>query len=417
MKPIIEVNHLSKKYRTGERKLYLSFRDSLSELIKIPFKKETKLQENEFWALKDISFKIGPGEVIGIIGKNGAGKTTLLKILSRITTPSEGEAILRGRVGSLLEVGTGFHQELTGRENIFLNGAILGMTKKEVQERFKEIVDFSEVEKFLDTPIKRYSSGMKMRLAFSVAAHLNPEILLVDEVLAVGDVEFQKKCLGKMGEISKQGRTVILVSHDMRAIENLCQKVIFLDKGKVSCFSETKKAIKKYLSSIQQIKPVIKFSLDKNKQAQIRQISILNDKDKPDTALENNKPFKIKIVYQFNHNLQYAQAKVFFKSNLGQSLFVTGENDLKEKKSIKKGMYEATLFYEPEQQLNFNKREYLLDIKIQAPHGEILDVVKDISISFIDKSESATNINSGRGNLDNHLIFRPNWIVNKKNNI
>jgi lipopolysaccharide transport system ATP-binding protein len=190
-------------------------------------------QVEEFWALKDVSFEIKRGEVVGIIGRNGAGKSTLLKILSRITEPTEGRVTLRGRVASLLEVGTGFHPELTGRENIFLNGAILGMTRAEIKRKFDEIVAFAEVEKFLDTPVKRYSSGMYVRLAFAVAAHLEPEILVVDEVLAVGDAEFQKKCLGKMQDVSRDGRTVLFVSHNMAAIERLCQRVVYLDGGKV----------------------------------------------------------------------------------------------------------------------------------------------------------------------------------------
>ena len=419
MKPIIEVNQISKKYRVGEKKLYYSLRDSITDMFKSPKRvigKKTSLGKDEFWSLKNVSFEVNPGEIIGIIGKNGAGKTTLLKILSRITALTEGEIILRGRVGSLLEVGTGFHQELTGRENIFLNGAILGMTRREIQERFQKIIAFSETEKFLDTPIKHYSSGMRMRLAFSVAAHLDPEILLVDEVLAVGDVDFQKKCLGKMGEISKQGRTVILVSHDMRAIESLCQKVLVLEKGKVACFCSPKKAIKKYLSTIQQTKAVIKFPQNKNKQAQIRGITVLNHKGKPETILKNNQPFRIKITSQFNCGLQYAQTKIVFKTELGQILFITGENDLKENKKKKKGSYETTMFFKPEKQFNFNRREYFLDFKIEAPHREILDEVKDISISFTDKRPSAVNINSGRGHLDNYMIFKPEWIINQRKN-
>jgi len=201
------------------------------------------------WALKDVSFHVQPGEVVGIIGRNGAGKTTLLKILSRITEPSEGTVDLNGKVSSLLEVGTGFHPELTGRENIFLNGAILGMRKKEIEKKFDEIVDFSGIEKFIDTPVKRYSSGMYVRLAFSIAAHLEPEILLVDEVLAVGDVEFQKKCLGKMGEVSGEGRTVLFVSHNMAAVSNLCVRCALLDSGKLIFMGNVQECVQTYLAS------------------------------------------------------------------------------------------------------------------------------------------------------------------------
>jgi lipopolysaccharide transport system ATP-binding protein len=234
MTPIIEVKGLSKKYQIGEQQPYLTLRDSLASLVKNPFKKiKEGLNKDEFWALKDINFTVEPGEVVGIIGRNGAGKSTLLKILSRITPPTSGEVILRGRVGSLLEVGTGFQQELTGRENIYLNGAILGMSQIEIKRKFDEIVAFAEVDKFIDTPVKHYSSGMYMRLAFSIAAHLDPEILIVDEVLAVGDAEFQKKCLGKMDEVSKkQGKTVLFVSHNINAIRHLCKKVILIENGK-----------------------------------------------------------------------------------------------------------------------------------------------------------------------------------------
>ncbi len=201
---------------------------------------------SDFWALKEVSFEIEPGEVVGIVGRNGAGKSTLLKILSRITEPTSGRCLFRGRIGSLLEVGTGFHQELTGRENIFLNGSILGMSRREIVRRFDEIVAFSEIEDFLDTPVKRYSSGMYVRLAFAVAAHLEPEILVVDEVLAVGDLKFQKKCLGKMREVGRSGRTVLFVSHNMATLEALCEQCILLDQGRLKAQGETKSILARY---------------------------------------------------------------------------------------------------------------------------------------------------------------------------
>ena len=228
-KPIIEINGLSKKYRYGPSQPYYTLRDSLSNI----FKPAPKNNNDSFWALKDVSMTVHEGEVVGIIGPNGSGKSTLLKILSRITMPTRGEAIIRGRVGSLLEVGTGFHQELTGRENLYLNGSILGMNRKEINNKFDEIVDFSGIEKFLDTPVKRYSSGMLVRLGFAVAAHLDPEILLIDEVLAVGDIEFQNKCLKKMDEVAKGGRTILFVSHNMNSIEQLCTSAVCLVGGKV----------------------------------------------------------------------------------------------------------------------------------------------------------------------------------------
>jgi lipopolysaccharide transport system ATP-binding protein len=254
MKPIIRVERLSKQYAIGSKpEPYATLRESLVKAARFPlnvFKGRSKGNGNSsFWALKDVSFEVNPGEVVGIIGRNGAGKSTLLKILSRITEPTRGRIELYGRVGSLLEVGTGFHPELTGRENIFLNGAILGMRREEIAKKFDEIVDFAEIEDFLDTPVKRYSSGMYTRLAFAVAANLEPEILIVDEVLAVGDAEFQKKCLGKMHEVSKQdGRTVLFVSHNMTAVQNLCTKAILLRGGQVANAGNTKDIINEYLS-------------------------------------------------------------------------------------------------------------------------------------------------------------------------
>jgi lipopolysaccharide transport system ATP-binding protein len=232
-KVAIRVSHLSKRYRLGgPQEPYHTFRDAIVNSIKAPLKVFQKTPPVEgFWALKDVSFDVEQGEVVGIIGRNGAGKSTLLKILSRITSPTEGTVELHGRVGSLLEVGTGFHPELTGRENIYLSGSILGMKRREIDAKFDDIIKFSEIEKFLDTPVKRYSSGMYVRLAFAVAAHLEPEILLVDEVLAVGDAAFQKKCLGKMGDVAKKGRTVLFVSHNMNAIEQLCTYCIFVEEG------------------------------------------------------------------------------------------------------------------------------------------------------------------------------------------
>lgn len=251
-KTIIEVKHLSKQYNIGVDKTYKTFCDSFTSAVRHPLKmlKDCQRPNDTFWALKDVNFEIEKGEVVGIIGRNGAGKSTILKILSRITYPTEGEITIRGRVGSLLEVGTGFHPELTGRENIYFNGAILGMKKREIDDKFEEIVKFSGVEKFLDTPVKRYSSGMQVRLAFSVAANLDPEILLIDEVLAVGDAEFQKKCLGKMGEVAESGRTVIFVSHNMNAVEELCSTCIHLEKGEIKNNSrDVRSIIRQYLFS------------------------------------------------------------------------------------------------------------------------------------------------------------------------
>jgi lipopolysaccharide transport system ATP-binding protein len=263
-KPAIVVENLSKAYRIGQRAAsggrdYRTFRDAMIDAAKAPFRRLRQLGRDDttgddtFWALKDVSFEVQPGEVVGIIGRNGAGKSTLLKILSRITEPTGGRATLRGRVASLLEVGTGFHAELTGRENIYLNGAILGMKKAEIASKFDEIVAFSEIDTFLDTPVKKYSSGMYVRLAFAVAAYLEPEILVVDEVLAVGDTEFQKKCLGKMQEVAHgHGRTVLFVSHNMGAVRRLCSRAVVLTKGAVLIDAATETAVEQYNAGLAQ---------------------------------------------------------------------------------------------------------------------------------------------------------------------
>jgi lipopolysaccharide transport system ATP-binding protein len=253
-RPVIQVDNISKQYHIGARQqAYKTLRESLTASVKAPFKalarrkdKAERDEESTFWALKNVSFEVQPGEVVGVIGRNGAGKSTLLKVLSRITEPTSGHADLYGRLGSLLEVGTGFHGELTGRENVYLNGAIMGMRRVQIDKHFDAIVAFAGVEKFIDTAVKHYSSGMYMRLAFAVAAHLDPEIMLVDEVLAVGDAAFQKKCLGRMGEVAKEGRTILFVSHNMGAIRALCTRGLVLHHGEVIEFGPISKAIDTY---------------------------------------------------------------------------------------------------------------------------------------------------------------------------
>jgi lipopolysaccharide transport system ATP-binding protein len=255
----IRVENLSKNYRvnrTQQPAAYGSLRESLTNVALAPLRwcrSGPRLRTDEFWALRDVSFEIEPGEVVGIIGRNGAGKSTLLKILSRITRPTQGCVKLRGRVGSLLEVGTGFHPELTGRENIYLNGVILGMTRREITSKLDDIVAFAELEKFIDTPVKRYSTGMYVRLAFSVAAHINPEILLVDEVLAVGDIAFQKKCLGQMDAVARGGRTVLFVSHQLEALTGLCPTSLLMENGRLAAKDSTKTIIDRYVAGQQQL--------------------------------------------------------------------------------------------------------------------------------------------------------------------
>ncbi|HEY2074037.1 MAG TPA: polysaccharide ABC transporter ATP-binding protein [Gaiellaceae bacterium] len=246
---VITAESVGKRYVLGERESYRALRDVIAGAVTAPVRRvrQRRSPRPEIWALEDVSFTLGRGEVLGLIGANGAGKSTLLKILSRITDPTKGRVVLRGRVGSLLEVGTGFHPELTGRENIMLNGTILGMRRAEIVRRFDEIVEFSGAAKFLDTPVKRYSSGMQVRLAFAVAAHLEPEILLVDEVLAVGDAEFQQKCLGKMRDVTREGRTVIFVSHNLAAVRSLCPRALVLEKGRLVFDGPTEDGVHRYL--------------------------------------------------------------------------------------------------------------------------------------------------------------------------
>jgi lipopolysaccharide transport system ATP-binding protein len=244
----IRVDNLGKRYRIGERESYKALREVIAGVVRAPRRRKSSAADY-YWALRDVSFTVQPGDRVAVIGRNGAGKSTLLKLLARITEPTEGRAEIRGRVGSLLEVGTGFHPELTGRENIYLNGAILGMRKTDISRKFDAIVAFAEVEKFLDTPVKRYSSGMYVRLAFAVAAHLEPEVLLIDEVLAVGDASFQRKCLDKMEDVSRQGRTVLFVSHNMQAVTRLCERTILLDEGRVVADGSSPSVVSAYLGS------------------------------------------------------------------------------------------------------------------------------------------------------------------------
>ena len=315
--PIITVKNISKKYNiTHQKGGYIAMRDVMANIAKKPLsflKRKAnaiagKTTKEDFWALKDIDFEVFKGEAIGIIGANGAGKSTLLKILTGITPPTTGEIKMHGKVASLLEVGTGFHQELTGRENIFLNGAILGMTKEEIAEKFDAIVEFSGVKKFIDTPVKRYSSGMMVRLGFSVAAHMEPDILLVDEVLAVGDADFQKKCLGKMDEVTGQeGRTILFVSHNLTAIQNLCKRCVLLEKGKIKMIGETKEVIDEYLNNeINLLNTPLKDRLDRKGSGEIKinSLSITNSEDSP-----NIKSFdKLKINVKLNKKIKKGQS-------------------------------------------------------------------------------------------------------------
>jgi len=352
---VIHVENLSKRYRLGHHERYYALRDVLTRSISSPFRwlishfsfprscvsrshrfsdspslRITDSPENDtIWALKDVSFSVKRGEVVGIIGRNGAGKTTLLKILSRITEPTEGYAEIRGRVGSLLEVGTGFHPELTGRENIYLNGAILGMEKTEIDRKFDEIVAFAEVEKFIDTPVKYYSSGMHVRLAFAVAAHLEPEILLVDEVLAVGDAAFQKKCLGKMGDVAKEGRTVLFVSHNMGAIVTLCKRAILLYQGRVVANDSASIVTERYQSAYlvhcaEWHRPE---SMPSSNDFYFISSRARNSDGETCFVFAGDQTIFIEVEYMIKRHLSECQVIANFENSQGMVLFPTGDTD------------------------------------------------------------------------------------------
>ena len=340
---VIRVENLGKRYRIGEREPYKTLRESLTCAVTTPYRVITSMfngshspssssstpqnptPSTQFWALKDVSFEVKRGEVVGIIGRNGAGKSTLLKILSRITEPTEGQVRINGRVGALLEVGTGFHPELTGRENIYLNGAILGMRKAEIVHKFDEIVAFAEIEKFIDTPVKRYSSGMYVRLAFAVAAHLEPEILIVDEVLAVGDAAFQKKCLGKMGDVAREGRTVLFVSHNMAAVENLCGRAMHLEEGAVAFGGLSHQVVERYLGSRSQYcqQPIaLRKDRDGGQIFRFAAVKFLDPQDlKPWALLTSGKPVVIRISYVCKSLIRGLGIGIAFYATCGTLLF------------------------------------------------------------------------------------------------
>lgn len=352
MKPVIEVTNVSKKYRLGEGVKYLTLRDSLSNLVGSPWGFLTGGERETFFALKEVSFVVEPGEVLGVIGANGAGKSTLLKVLSRITPPTSGEIYLRGRVASLLEVGTGFHQELTGRENIFLNGAILGMKQREISRKFDQVVAFSGIERFLDTPIKHYSSGMYVRLAFSVVAYLDADILLVDEVLAVGDVEFQKKSLGKMEGMIQEGRTVIFVSHNMDAVQRLCGRLLVLDQGKVIYFSDdVVGGISRYLQlEGARNKLGLKNSLVSrrgNGLARFIEILPIDRKGSRLSEVKENQPFEILLSVKAERALDLAVLSVTFVDQASRDLLTSFISDSLKVSRLEMGVHTFKLKVDP----------------------------------------------------------------------
>ena len=339
MKPIISIQGLSKRYTIGEKASYGSLREEVMDALASPFRRvlkgEARREAPSVWAIKDVSFDVNEGDVVGIIGRNGAGKSTLLKILSRITEPTEGRIVMRGRIASLLEVGTGFHPELTGRENIFLNGALLGMMAKEIRAKFDEIVAFSEIEKFLDTPVKRYSSGMYVRLAFAVAAHLEPEILVIDEVLAVGDTVFQKKCLGKMGEVAKGGRTVIFVSHNMGAVQSLCNRAVLISSGEVINTGPTPDVVDSYLKSSMEggdngeVHWPDRKTAPGGKEMKLASIRVLDPENMPRNSFNTDEPIKVEVIYELFETVRGMRLILQIINSEGVVAFTSTDHDLR----------------------------------------------------------------------------------------
>jgi len=401
----ITVENLSKKYVIGELERYYTIRDSLTHILNYPLrllnKNEIKEQEIEFiWALKDISFEVQHGDIVGIIGRNGAGKSTLLKILSRITSPTKGVVKLNGRVGSLLEVGTGFHPELTGRENIFLNGSILGMSKKEIERKFDEIVDFAEIEKFLDTPVKRYSSGMYVRLAFAVAAHMEPEILIVDEVLAVGDIQFQKKCLGKMDDVSKEGRTVLLVSHNMGVISSLCHNTFLLDKGELIAEGVTSDVVNIYFDNTIISKEKKDFIRNRGlsfKEFRFIDLNICNSDGNIKSQVLLSEGINMEIQYEILKQLRGFNISFSLWNHKGECVFTSTNVD--STPSLINNLHFPGKYITncciPREYLR--PGAYYIDIGASIPRVRILDEIKSaISINVIDNCSVESKIGQGR---------------------
>lgn len=384
----IQVENLSKRYRIGTKEVqHDTLMSAVMSWMRSPLNNFRRLRRlsafqngdeaDVLWVLRDVSFTVKHGEVIGIIGRNGAGKSTLLKILSRITPPTGGKITLHGRVASLLEVGTGFHPELTGRENVYLNGTVLGMTKSEVDRKFGEIVEFSGVEKFIDTPVKRYSSGMKVRLAFSVAAYLEPEILLIDEVLAVGDAEFQKKCLGKMGEVAGQGRTVVFVSHNMLAIESLCSRGVWLSNGLIMCDGDTDFVVRQYLGTVNKES---KLSITTNSRF-IDQAAILSGTNAPTSTVKMGEMFQVKVRLRLD--VQSPKMAIYICNNMGVRIF-TLSSDLQLGNYLASYIAKGTSVICSIPRLPLMPGHYYVDLAIACGSGEMEELEQVLWFEVVD---------------------------------
>lgn len=407
MKPIIKAENISKKYTLGgDQAAYATLRESLSGAFSALLKKSrSNASDKEFWALRDINFEIKPGETVGIIGSNGAGKSTLLKILSRITEPTKGEISIYGRVSSLLEVGTGFHHELTGRENIFLNGAILGMKREEIIRKFDEIVAFAEVEKFIDTPVKRYSSGMTVRLAFAVASHLEPEILIVDEVLAVGDMAFQKKCLGKMERVASEGRTVLFVSHNMAVVRQLCSRGILLKDGRITEDGEIEKVVGSYLQEISTDRAEFIYEPDESKKASILRVSLFNEQGNLTTKFDHRESFYTEIEYVVREKLPHDRLWWQLLRTDGVTVLGSYEQDsLGEVEERETGRYVARVYFPGE---ILNQGTYQCRLAIASRNSRI-DFSEDLYFDISDDTDYGAKYSGGerKGVILQKLIWK-----------
>lgn len=413
-KIVIKADNISKQYRLGSigtktlandlKRWIYQMRGKEDPFLKIgeANDRSTKGSSDFVWALKDINFEIQQGEVIGIIGKNGAGKSTLLKILSRVTSPTTGQITVNGRMASLLEVGTGFHPELTGRENVFLNGAIMGMSKSEIRSKFDEIIDFSGVERYIDTPVKRYSSGMYVRLAFAVAAHLEPEILIVDEVLAVGDAEFQKKCLGKMKDVSGQGRTVLFVSHNMGAIQSLCSKSIYLKHGTIQQTGPTDKIINYYLSHELKTDDELNLPVNADLPACVTQLTLLNSEDKKTKTYLSGESLKFGFTI-------HAETDGNFQMGIGiaSALDVNIFSELSEPVYLKNG---ENIMHYANTQVKLAPGNYALTFNLlyNGKSVQYCEKIINFEILEINLEGESYSLNKGAGFLITQGIFKVN---------
>lgn len=405
MKPILEISGVSKKYLLKhEHPSYLSIRDSLSSF----FKGSSPASTEEFWALKDVSFNVNAGDSIGIIGRNGAGKSTLLKILSKITPPSAGKIITRGRIASLLEVGTGFHAELTGKENVFLNGSILGMKRKTIQSKFDEIVDFSGVEKFLDTPLKHFSSGMQLRLAFAVAAFLDPEVLIIDEVLAVGDAEFQKKCFGKMEDVTKrEGRTVLFVSHNLPYVQLLCPKSVLLHNGQLKRYESTASVVNEYLQSTRSSDHSISLNHSAPRKDSIFSFTSIRISSDNKTEIWEGKEILLELHFRASQPVKSFQVGFTLSDNMNHMLIESRSNENGTLISIgQPGDYRCIISLKP----NLKAGHYSLSIGARSHLGllEYIPSVAQFEILPIHSEKPLSDITGGV------VLAQAGWEISKK---